>query len=355
MSSDNVQQELGDGASEIFYEAIQRTWTENQVLSYGDHFRSPKMRQIGDKKIGMCCDGIGTKVNVAESMASFNTLGSDLVAMVADDATAMGCKPLMMTTTLDVGTQRHLFPWEMIHALADGLAIAAQYADVPVVGGEFAQMGEKIQGEGDLPIIWNAALTWECVKDSPITGANINPGNKIVAIEEPSCRSNGYTLLTKILKRNMGNDWWNEKFADEGVVWGTKALEPSRIYTPAIQPLLPLINEGGYLDITGMIHVTGGGLSGRLKSYLGRYEYGAIIDNPYPPGALFRYIMDRGWVDLRTGYENWCMGNGFLIITSNPGGVIEALKEECVESMVIGTVMGGPGVTITPPISLSWS
>lgn len=350
MDSANYQQEIGDNVSQIFYDACLSTMGAGMQVAktHGDNFRSPRTITLGDLLVGMHTDGVGTKIEVAELVGDYRKLGWDLVAMVCDDITAMGATPKMLTTTLDVGGYAHLFEWENIEALAEGLAFAARAAGVPVVGGEFAQLGSRVQGPGDPPMIWNATATWTAKEI--LTGDDVTAGHSIIALEEPGCRSNGFTLLRETLERHLGAEWYTVEWYDR--TFGDRALAPSSIYTTHVQYLTHTASPK--FVITGMIHVTGGGLAGRLRSYLNPRGLGAHINDPYIPGELFRYIIDKGWVSMRTAYETWCMGNGFLIITPTPDDVMRELSSRGIASKVIGTVTDQQKVEIIPPISLEF-
>jgi len=350
MTHEIYKQEHNDSISKIFYDAIAASW-KDFVTEYGEGFRSVRTRHAPTSTavFGMCSDGIGTKVEVAELMNYFNHLGHDLVAMVCDDASAMGAIPFMMTTTLDFGTMHEDIPYDKIKSLASGLVHGAHVANVPVVAGESGQMGSRISGYGKLPILWNAALTYWAEPKNIVTGDDMKVGDFIVGIPEPYCRSNGYTLIRKIAEEHSGSMWVNKPCPGTESNYGTMAIHPSKIYTRHIQHLLrarPLIS--------GMIHVTGGGLRGRLKSYLNFYGLGATIDNAYPACPLFQGLIESGLVGIKTAYETWCMGNGFLIVTPDPGMVISILQEDNCESRIIGQITEDPTIRISSNLTLEW-
>lgn len=345
------KQDHGDKISKIFYESIRKSWGVS-IAEMGDGFRSVRIRKppSPDAVFGMCCDGIGTKVEVAELMNYFSFLGHDLVAMVCDDASAMGAVPFMMTTTLDFGTlEQNDIPYDKIETLAKGLSDGARIANVPVVAGESGQMGSRINGRGKLPILWNASLTWWANRDSIITGEQIESKDFIVSLPEPNCRSNGYTLIRNIAEDYAGPDWVNKICPGTDSTFGSLAMQPSQIYTPIIQELLKTD-----IPIHGMIHITGGGLEGRLRSYLGRYGLGANINNAYPAGLLFQSAIESGLVGIKMAYETWCMGNGFLIITPQPSDVQSIITENRYKSKIIGEITEDKSIRISSNLSLKW-
>ena len=53
----------------------------------------------------------------------------------------------------------------------------------------------------------------------------------------------------------------------------------------------------------GVVHVTGGGLPGKLGRVLRRAALGADITDPLPPGPLLRYLQEHGNVSDHEAYR----------------------------------------------------
>ena len=96
-------------------------------------------------KIGMTSDGIGTKIELAERTGIYNTIGFDLVAMVADDLAANGIETVNLSNILDVD----FLDADIVDQLMEGLYKAAKFANITVTGGEIAELGSRIGGYGD--------------------------------------------------------------------------------------------------------------------------------------------------------------------------------------------------------------
>ena len=300
----NDQQVMNDRVSKQFYDAIQKTWRDGKVFEGKQGFRS--VRCVNG--VGMNSDGIGTKMVLGMDRGVVDGLGFDLVAMVCDDAIAGGGDPFMMTTTLDFG-DRYLLQDNFIDKLSSGLVKATDIAGVSVVGGETAEMNNIKEGA-----IWNATVVWRICSSGIIDGSKIKDGDTIIAFKEGGCRSNGFTRLRSLLHRAPS-------LQIQPDTKHSLALQPSTIYTPMIRPLLQIGTP-----ISGMIHVTGGGILGRLKSYLQPSGFGAILYNLYPPGELFQHILDSNLTSRRDAYSTWCMGNGFFLITPDPDAIIAELN-----------------------------
>ena len=62
------------------------------IGSFGSISSIPKY--IKNPKIVACTDGVGTKIEIANSINKFDTIGIDLVAMNVNDLIVQGAKPL---------------------------------------------------------------------------------------------------------------------------------------------------------------------------------------------------------------------------------------------------------------------
>jgi phosphoribosylformylglycinamidine cyclo-ligase len=103
-----------------------------------------------DVVMGIGFDGIGTKIEIAERLGSWQTLAFDLFAMVCDDAVVQGAEPVLLGTVLDVRTlgEAAASYLDCIRQLAAGYEAAAAVAGVAVVNGEIAECGSRIGGYG---------------------------------------------------------------------------------------------------------------------------------------------------------------------------------------------------------------
>ena len=302
--------DLGNHCSRIAYNWAKKSFTHrepgsgNPLMSADGGFSS--LMDFNGVKIGMSSDGIGTKIELAERTGIYNTIGFDLVAMVADDLAANGIETVNLSNILDVD----FLDADIVDQLMEGLYKAAKFANITVTGGEIAELGSRIGGYGDR-MHFNWCSTGIGIlpegKDL-IDGKNIKAGDAIIALKSRGFRSNGFSLLRKIMEESFGSEWHNSEYA-KGVSWGEILLTHSLIYSPMITKLIKQ-----NIKINGIVHITGGGLADNLSRILKINQVGAMLDGTFEPLPVMKKIQELGKVSEEQAYQLWNMGNGMLII-----------------------------------------
>lgn len=333
-----VDVERGDRCSRIAYEASQRTFAnqsldvfEPEMLEGG--FSGP-LRINSDLRgasLVKNSDGVGSKALVAQRMESYDSLGFDLIAMLADDAASVGALPVAGTNTLDFGRAK---PY-MVEELMDGLVEACGVANVFMVGGEIAELPDQVKGYSAHPFVWNGDLLGLLEEGGRIDGSEIEPGQEVVAIRSRGIRSNGLTLAREICCSAFGPDWHEEPYDDE-LSWGDVLLKQSRICAPILGELTGGFRGKPRAEVTGIVHVTGGGLR-NLRRVLPEGT-GASLTDPVPPGEEFVRLQELGPVTEEEAYGTWNMGQAVLVVTSTPGKVKKVIEEFEVSARIIGKI-----------------
>jgi len=350
-----VNIELGDEASKILYNAAKATWQNREgkigeVVSPFDDFSGVRVIDVSNLPEGslMCLgfDGVGTKVEIAERMGRHETVAYDLFAMVCDDAVVRGGEPAIIGSILDIsaletGNKSHI---ELLKQMAAGYVAAAKDANVAVINGEMAELGNRISGYGDFNYNWGSGLVWFAAKSRLYTGFEIKAGDKIVALRENGFRSNGLSLTRRILEKSFGPEWHEEEFQNEKL--GNLVLTPSRIYSKLLCEL-----NGGFAgtpqaDIHGVAHITGGGVPGKLGRVLRASKLGANLDNLFDPAKIMIHLQELGKVTDTEAYKTWNMGQGMLVITPEPERVITQAKLHNIDAQIAGEVTVKSGIRI---------
>ncbi len=356
-ASSGVDVDREEQAANLLYQASRQTWANRtgllgEVVTPFDDFSGIRAINVDGLPKGTVMnigfDGVGTKAMLAERLHKFDTVAFDLLAMVCDDAVVRGAEPVIMGSILDINTlgqDTKRLPY--IEQLATGYVAAARDANVAIVNGEIAQLGEHVGTSSDFSFSWGSGLVWFANEERMFTGNEVKAGDVIVGLQELGVRSNGYSLLRKILAATHGEEWLERPF--EETTLGEAALYPSKIYSQAVVEMFggwSLATEPA-AEVHGVAHITGSGLPGKLGRTLKPSGLGATIDNPFAPCALMLHCQELGEVADSEAYRTWNMGQGMAIITPEPDAVMKVAKRHGIPSQVIGRVTSKPGITIT--------
>ena len=325
--------------------------------------------RFGTERLGISSDGIGTKIEVAERLNKYDTLGYDLIAMTADDLIAAGFVPTNLSNIIDVN---HL-DYDVVDQLMRGLHDAANFAKIAITGGEIAELGNRIGGWPGAKMNFNWCSTAIGVLHpslaQPLSGKTAQAGHVVVALRSPSFRSNGYSLARKTLQKVFGENWHEAAFElgvksqESGVenerpdseqllapnsklitpkTWGEALLAPSLIYSPGITALL---NAG--LPLHGIAHITGGGVADNFQRVL-KNGLGAVLDNLFEPLPAMQRLLEIGDISPETAYLYWNMGTGMLLVTeeASAAAVVASLQASGYDAQVAGHLTAESGVTL---------
>ena len=361
--------EEGNAASKNAYHWAQKTFSTRagkpgepaQDLAGGF---SNEIR-FGAERLGIGSDGIGTKIEVAERLDRYDTLGFDLIAMVADDLIVAGFVPTNLSNIIDVNT----LDYAVVDELMRGLHDAAQFSQIAVTGGEIAELGNRIGGYPGAKMNFNWCSTAVGVLhpslERPLSGANVRAGQAVVALHSPSFRSNGYSLARRALTKAFGEKWHEAPFGevkikneelkidgsevsnqqlttDNSKTWGEVMLAPSLIYSPGVAAVL----DAG-LPVHAAAHITGGGIADNFKRVL-KNGVGAELDNLFAPLPAMQQLAELAGITPQEAYLYWNMGNGMLLVTdeAQAESVAANLRASGYQAQVAGRITAESGVTL---------
>ncbi|MCU0869281.1 MAG: phosphoribosylformylglycinamidine cyclo-ligase [Burkholderiales bacterium] len=243
-------------------------------------------------------DGVGTKLKLAFQLDRHDTVGIDLVAMSVNDILVQGAESLFFLDYFACG-RLHV---DTAAAVVGGIAEGCRQAGCALIGGETAEMpGMYPDGEYDL-----AGFAVGVVEKAAIVdGRRITPGDAVVAIASSGLHSNGYSLARRIVEVS-GVDLATHDL--DGRSLADALMTPTRIY---VKPVLGLLAQ---VDVRGIAHITGGGLTENVPRVLPPGT-GVRLD----PGAWARPAV-FGWLQVAGGVadaEMWRVFNcgvGMVIV-----------------------------------------
>mgnify|MGYP003967707165 FL=1 len=250
-------------------------------------------KHIKQPKIVACTDGVGTKIEIANTLNKYDTIGIDLVAMSVNDLIVQGAKPLLFLDYISINK----IDLKKLKSLIKGIVDGCKQSECELVGGETAEMpGTYEKGKFDI-----AGFAVGVVGKNKILSKNkIKTNDLVLAIPSSGLHSNGYSLVRYLLNKKKINIQKN-KFLK------TELLKPTKIY---VKEVLKLIDQN---LINGCANITGGGLVDNIKRVIPNNFTAEINLDKVKTFKIFKWLKKNGISDkemLRT----FNCGVGFCLI-----------------------------------------
>jgi len=153
-------------------------------------------KNIKRPKIVACTDGVGTKIEIANLIEKYDTIGIDLVAMSVNDLIVQGAKPLLFLDYISINK----IDLKKLKLILKGIVKGCELANCELDGGEKAEMpGTYEVGKFDI-----AGFAVGVVDQKKILSKNkIKKNDLILAVPSSGIHSNGYSLIRYILKKRI--------------------------------------------------------------------------------------------------------------------------------------------------------
>jgi len=248
-------------------------------------------------------DGVGTKLKIAFSLDTHDTVGTDLVAMGVNDILVPGARPLFF---LDYFATGKLDP-DRHEAVIRGIVDGCNQAECALIGGETAELpGMYAPGEYDLAGFAVGIVDREGIID----GTSIRTGDVVVGIPSSGLHSNGFSLARKVLLERLGYSL-KQYLPDLGCDLGEELLRPTRIYARLVREALE------HSAVKGIAHVTGGGIPGNFSRILPDGAQAVIRRNSWKVPPIFHLIQHGGNIRQEEMDRVFNMGIGLIVVLTD--------------------------------------
>ena len=245
-------------------------------------------------------DGVGTKLKVAFDLGIHHTVGQDLVNHCVNDIAVQGATPLFFLDYLASGRLEDM----VIEKVVQGISEACRANGCALIGGETAQMpGFYADGEYDLAGTIIGAVS----RDKIITGESIQAGDILIGLPSNGLHTNGYSLARKLFFEvaKYGPEQYVNELKDKT---GAALMRVHRSYLAIIKKLV------GAEVVSGMAHITGGGITENLPRILPK-GLGAMVDlASWQPPPLFEHLQALGNVTQDEMMRTFNMGIGMICV-----------------------------------------
>ena len=256
---------------------------------------SPIPRQLKDPQIVTSTDGVGTKIEIANDLNKFDTIGIDLVAMCVNDLVVQGAKPYFFLDYISISK----INLRKLKHLVKGIVKGCDIAGCKLVGGETAEMpGTYTKGKFDI-----AGFSVGLVEKKKILNKKIRNDDLILAVPSNGLHSNGYSLVRYLLKKKKIN-FKTSKFLKN------ELIRPTKIYVKE----LSLINEKNLIN--GCANITGGGLVDNIQRIIPKNLCADIDLNRVKTLKIFTWLNKMG-VSEKEMLKTFNCGVGFCLV-ANP-------------------------------------
>ena len=248
---------------------------------------------IKHPKIVACTDGVGTKVEIANILKKYDTIGIDLVAMSVNDLIVQGAKPLLFLDYISINK----IDLKKLKSIIKGILKGCKLSKCDLVGGETAEMpGTYEKGKFDI-----AGFAVGIVGKNKILSKNkIKKNDLILAIPSSGLHSNGYSLVRYLLEKKK-IDIKKNKFLKK------ELIKPTKIY---VSEVLKLIDKN---LINGCANITGGGIADNIKRVIPNNFSAEINLDKIKTSKIFNWLHKNGVSDKEM-LKTFNCGVGFCLI-----------------------------------------
>jgi phosphoribosylformylglycinamidine cyclo-ligase len=272
-------------------------------------------------KIVACTDGVGTKVEIANLINKYDTIGIDLVAMSVNDLIVQGAKPILFLDYISINK----IDLKKLKSILKGIAKGCEIANCELVGGETAEMpGTYEKGKFDI-----AGFAVGVVDESKILKiSKIKKGDLILAVPSSGIHSNGYSLVRYVLAKEKINIKKNFFLRKE-------LIKPTKIY---VNEVLSLVERN---LLNGCANITGGGLADNIKRVIPNKLCASIDLSKIKTLKIFNWLKQKNISDKEM-LKTFNCGVGFcLIIKPKNLKKINSFFSKDFKPYVIGKIING--------------
>jgi phosphoribosylformylglycinamidine cyclo-ligase len=334
-----VDIEAGNALVDRIKPSVARTKRSGQMSNIGGFGALFDVKEVGykDPLLVSATDGVGTKLKIAIEMNKYDTVGIDLVAMCVNDLVVQGAEPLFFLDYFACGA----LDVDRAATVIDGIATGCEQAGCALIGGETAEMpGMYAKDDFDLAGFAVGAVE----RNAVLTGDRVKEGDTILGLASNGIHSNGFSLVRKIVTGTQGQAYDRPASFDSSRLLGEILLDPTRIY---VKPLLAGLRQEGTTGaplISGLAHITGGGLLENIPRILPD-GLGAELDaHNWTKPAVFDWLREAGGLTAHDMALTLNCGIGMAVICdSNDAETLSKLLVEEGETVFhIGKVVSSP-------------
>jgi phosphoribosylformylglycinamidine cyclo-ligase len=253
---------------------------------------SPIPRELKEPHIVTSTDGVGTKIEIANDLNKFDTIGIDLVAMCVNDLLVQGAKPYLFLDYISISR----INLKKLKNIVKGIVKGCKVSSCKLVGGETAEMpGTYTKNKFDI-----AGFAVGLVEKKRILKNKIKNKDLVLAVPSNGLHSNGFSLVRFLLKKKKIN-FKTSKFLKN------ELIRPTKIYVKEMTNL----NDKNLIN--GCANITGGGLEDNIKRVIPKHLCAEIKLNNIKTLKIFKWLYKMG-ISEKEMLKTFNCGVGFCLI-----------------------------------------
>ena len=292
----------GNNLVKTIKDDVESTYNSNVLGKHGNFGGQYKFK---NDVLVASTDGVGTKgILIKKYNNNYYSCGHDIVNHSINDILVQGAKPLFF---LDYVASSKLII-EDTASFVKGCCDACKLVNCPLLGGETAEM-PTVYNEGHLDMVGTI------VGEKVLNISEMKKNDIAIGIPSSGPHTNGFTLIRKLLENNK---------PPEDVLG--RLLCPHRSY---IDDVFKIAEN---FTITGLCHITGGGLTENLKRTIPENLMINLDDIRYPEWC--NWIQKQGNITDEEMKKTFNCGIGFYIFVRNK------LKENPLRVAIMGSTKG---------------
>ena len=258
-----------------------RTGSVDSIGGFGGIF---DLKECGykDPLLVSGTDGIGTKILLGIETNKLDGLGFDLVGMCLNDILCHGADPLFF---LDYYASSKVDKTSFLKIIKS-ITEACKQNNCSLIGGETAEMpGLYKKNDFDFAGFCVGAVE----RDNLLPKHSLMKKDDLLfGINSSGFHSNGYSLIRKIIKDQNIQLNKAPAFKSNYDSIGDALMAPTALYYPFLKELIKS------QLITGISHITGGGVIGNIPRMLPKHLNATIHKDKINPNAIFEWFQKIG-------------------------------------------------------------
>lgn len=254
------------------------------------------------KKEAFSTDGVGTKLTIGAISENFSGLGIDAVAMSVVDNYVAGMRPKYLLDYFATGklqAEKHI---KIIDSVIEGCHMSG----CKLVGGETAEMPGFFRHDWYIDLV-TFSIAFD---EQPIEFSPIKAGQKVFALPSYGVASNGFSLVRDVFGLISAPSVARKKLLSKKI-FGIPLHQVLLRHTPIWIRTIDEEMRGG-LKLSGMVHITGGGLIDNPPRILSPNLKMTIDRSTWKRPEVFGYIQEAR--NIPTADMDRTFNNGLMIL-----------------------------------------